>query len=62
MQSTRAGSTTFDLVAGIYEAGVNPDLWDEVMPGISGIFGGAGVAFGIIEHPAGLAALPGAQL
>lgn len=58
MQSTRAGSTTFDLVAGIYEAGVNPDLWDEVMPGISGIFGGAGVAFGVVSIRRGLLLFP----
>ena len=47
-----------DLVAGIYEAGVNPELWDGIVPRISGLFGGAGVAFGVVNLQRGLLLFP----
>jgi DNA-binding CsgD family transcriptional regulator/PAS domain-containing protein len=47
-----------ELVAGIYEAGVNPDLWDEVMPRVSGLLGDAGVAFGVVNFQRGLLLFP----
>ena len=59
MQTARLESTALnDLVAGIYEAGVNPDLWGEVMPGISGLFGDAGIAFGVVNLQRGLLLSP----
>lgn len=59
MQSTRVDSTVFnDLVAGIYEAGINPELWDEIMPRMSGVFGGAGIAFGVVNLQRGLLLFP----
>ena len=59
MQSAGAESTAMnDIVAGIYEAGVNPVLWGEVMPQLSGMVGGAGIAFGAIHLQRGLLLFP----
>jgi DNA-binding CsgD family transcriptional regulator len=57
--SARLDLTVFtDLVAGIYEAGLKPSLWSDVMPQISGIFGGAGIAFGVVNLQRGLLLFP----
>jgi DNA-binding CsgD family transcriptional regulator len=59
VQSTSVDSTAFnDLVAGIYEAGLNPGLWDEIMPQMSSLFGGAGIAFGVVNLRRGLLLFP----
>jgi hypothetical protein len=47
-----------DLIADIYEAGLKPDLWPAIMPRKSGLFGGAGIAFGVVNVQRGLSLFP----
>jgi DNA-binding CsgD family transcriptional regulator/PAS domain-containing protein len=57
--SMRLDSMAFhDLIAGIYEAGLSPDLWPQIMSRMSSLFGGAGIAFGVINFKQGLLLLP----
>ena len=59
VQSAGAESTAMnDIVAGIYEAGAYPVLWGQVMPQLSGMVGGAGIAFGAIHLHRGLLLFP----
>ncbi len=47
-----------DIVAGIYEAGLNPSLWADIMPSFSRLLGDAGIAFGVINLKRGLMLFP----
>ena len=59
MQSASAGLSTLpDIVTGIYEAGLNPSVWADIMPGVSRLLGDAGIAFGIINLKRGLLLFP----
>jgi hypothetical protein len=59
MKTADPDSTIFnDLIAGIYEAGIHPELWGEVMPRISNLFDGAGIGFGVVNLKRGLLLFP----
>ena len=59
MQSMHPNSIAFyDLIAGVYEAGLSPNLWPQIMPQMCSLFGGAGVAFGVINVKQGLLLFP----